>query len=149
MRLLAASTTLLAAAVFVLGIAGCGGDDDDDEGSSGPAATSAAATRSASPPAESGATFVEVDAADFSFDPDALNVAADVELSFAISNTGAAAHTFTVYADESYSEPVEGADTGQIPDLTVGDFTVTLGAGEYYFRCENHPDQMQGTITAE
>ncbi len=102
---------LLAAAVFVLGIAGCGGDgDDDDEGSSVSWRLQQLQRVVRILRVESVATFVEVDVADFSFDPDAFNVAADVELSFAISNTGAAAHTFTVYADESYSEPVEGAD---------------------------------------
>jgi plastocyanin len=31
----------------------------------------------------------------------------------------------------------------------VGEFEVTLDAGEYFFRCEVHPAQMEGTITAE
>jgi plastocyanin len=138
---------LAVAAVF----SACG-DDDDDGGNGGGQETPANAT------ADSGddggddggsVTFVEVDAADFSFDPSELNVAAGVELTFAVANTGAVAHTLTIYADEDYSEAVEGADTGNMPDGTVGEFTVTLDAGDYFFRCEVHPDQMQGTVTAE
>jgi plastocyanin len=44
---------------------------------------------------------------------------------------------------------VDGASTGNIPGGTVGEFTVSLEAGDYFFRCELHPSQMQGTITAQ
>jgi plastocyanin len=137
---------VLGATAFSVGVLGCGGDDDDG----GPAATTAAPDDGAATPVEGATeTFVEVDAADFSFDPDELSVPAGEELTFALSNTGSSPHTLTVYADEDYSEAVAGADTENVPSETVGEFKVTLDAGDYFFRCELHPGQMQGTITAQ
>jgi plastocyanin len=144
-------TFTLATLVLISGLAfsACGGDDDDDGGaptqvaSGTGSAVSATATQGGG-----GATFVEVDAADFSFSPGAVTAEAGVDLTFAIANTGSATHTFTLYGDSDYSEAVEGGDSGNIVSGTVGEFNLTLDEGEYFFRCEIHPSQMEGTLTA-
>jgi plastocyanin len=133
----------------------CGGDDDD---SGGTATQPAGATTrgstdgaSATPTQDNGgggATFVEIDAADFSFSPSEVSAAAGIDLDIVISNTGQATHTFNLYRDAGYTQPVEDAETGNIFSETVDEFHVTLDAGEYFFRCEIHPQQMQGTLTA-
>lgn len=149
MRLLTASTAILLL-VFALALTACGGDDDDDAtGGDTTATPSQAAGDDGGDDGGNAVTFVEIDAADFSFSPDAVDVAADTELTFVLANTGSAPHTLDVYTDEGYSEPVEGASTGNVPGGTVRDFKATLAAGDYFFRCELHPGQMQGTITAQ
>lgn len=149
-RLILPGTFLL---ITVLALAACGGDDDADSGGSPTraatqtgSAISATATQGGG---GGGSTFVEIDAADFSFSPEDVIAAADVDLDFVIANTGAATHTFDLYSDADYTEPVEGGSTGNIPSGTVGEFIITLEVGEYFFRCEIHPAQMQGTLTAE
>ncbi len=153
MRIVLTSGALLCLLIAV-GVTACGGGDDDDDGGGAPT-QAATGTRSAAPATATqggdggGATFVEVDAADFSFSPTDVTAAAGVPLTFAIANTGDAAHTFNLYLDEDFTDAVDGGETGQMPGGTVGEFTITLDAGEYFFRCEIHPGQMQGTLTAE
>ena len=96
-----------------------------------------------------GSNFVEIDAADFLFSPKQVSAAADVDLDFVISNTGQATHTFNLYRDADYTQTVENGKTQSIVSGTVGEFHVTLAAGEYFFRCEFHPQQMQGTLTVD
>jgi plastocyanin len=146
MRLL---TALAAILLVVLTVSACGDDDDaadtpDDGGSD------ATATQDTNGGDDGGSdvTFVEIDAADFSFNPADVSVAADTELTFVLANTGGVPHTLTVYSDAEFTEGVAGADTGNVQDGAVGEFVTTLGAGEYFFRCEVHPTQMAGTITA-
>jgi plastocyanin len=146
MRLLTTGAVIGAAALLVVAAAGCGGDDGNGGEPAGTTAPTAEATITASAGA---VTFVEADAFDFGFDPDTLLVAAGKELTFAIANTGATTHTFTMYTDEEFTDPVDGADTGNIPDLTEGEFKVTLDPGQYYFRCEIHASLMQGSLKAE
>lgn len=137
--------------LLVLAIAACGGDDDDTgTGATATTIGDATATDAAgSTDSSGGETFIEIDAADFSFSPNNIILAADIELSFVVSNTGDSPHTLKLFADEDYTEEVEGASTGNIPTVTIGQFKVTLPVGDYFFRCELHPDRMTGTIAAQ
>jgi len=158
MRLFTTTAAILLL-ILALGVAACG-DDDDDTGDGGTDATAtedtgdggadATATEDAGGDdgGDGGVTFVEVDAADFSFLPNALDVDAGIDLTFVLSNADSAPHTLTVYSDADFTEAVVGADTGNVPGGTVGEFVTTLDAGGYFFRCEVHPSQMQGTVTA-
>ena len=120
--------TALALAV-ALPLAGCGGDDDDEGDSS-------AAEERERP---SGPT-ADITARDFRFDPSDVSVEAGREVTIVLTNEDDAEHNITV--DElDVDEDVEGGETAQA--------TVTPDAGTYDFRCEYHPNQMQGTITAE
>lgn len=148
MRLITSAAALILL-VLALGIAACGGDDDNAGAGTATATKVVTATADTGGNGGGGATFVEIDAADFSFSPTEVTTEADIELTFAISNTGDSPHTFNLYRDADYTQTVEAGKTGQMPSKTVGEFIVTLGAGEYFFRCELHPGQMQGTLTAE
>jgi plastocyanin len=60
------------------------------------------------------------------------------------TNNAGFPHNFSLYADEAYSE---GIAEGEI--ISSGTDVVDLGeltAGEYYFRCDVHPDDMQGDL---
>lgn len=137
---------ILATVSLTAGIVACGGDDEGNGAATAAATTRAAVETSASGGAE---TAIEVDAADFSFDPDTFTVAAGEDVTITLNNTGEATHTLTVYTDEDFSEPIEGADTGNVSAGAKGEFTNTFDAGEYYFRCDRHPTQMQGEFQAE
>lgn len=114
----------MAAALLV----GCGGDDDEDRGS--------AATEEERP---SGPT-ADITARDFRFDPSEVTVEAGREVTIVLTNEDSAEHNITV-EDLDVDEDAEGGETAQA--------TITPDAGTYEFRCEYHPNRMQGTITAE
>jgi plastocyanin len=158
------AATLAAAAALALGAIACGDDDDDgdrDEATQPPAATEPATTAepSATEPSAteepgatepSGGTVVNIIAADFAFTPLSVPAPSGEPVTFVLENAGSAPHTLTIYSDQTFTTPVEGADTGQVSANGRAEFEVTFDtAGQYYFRCELHPSQMQGTITVD
>jgi plastocyanin len=140
MKLLRISLLLSASALLIGAVAACS-DDDDDEAE--PAATTAPADGGG------GGDSVIVEGKDFSFDPSTFTVAAGKEVTVTLNNTGNPPHTLTVYTDEDYKDPVDGADTENVDGGDSGEFTATFEGGEYYFRCEIHPAQMTGEFEAE
>jgi plastocyanin len=92
---------------------------------------------------------VQVAAADFSFSPDTFSLPAGAPVKIEVRNTGSAPHTLTVYSDEEYSSAVPGADTDTIEGGEDASIETTFDAGQYFFRCEIHPTQMEGEFTAE
>lgn len=134
--------TIAVLAALSAGAIACG-DDDDDSSSGDDAGTEATATLAA----DGGGTTVDITATDFAFDKTSFTVPAGEEINFALTNDGSAPHTFTVYTDEEYTDPVDvdvRTDAG-----ASGSDSGTFEAGEYYYRCEIHPTQMQGEFTAE
>lgn len=154
---------LLLSALLAGASVACGDDDEMDTG--GPDETTPAATRESdnTPRATEGAVDtggptevatglddeVQVQAADFSFNPDAFSLPAGVPVKIEVRNSGAFPHTLTVYSDAGFSSAVSGADTGTIEAGEDADIETTFDAGEYFFHCQIHPTQMQGTLTAE
>jgi plastocyanin len=141
MRLFRISLLLAASFVLVGAVAACGDDDDDGGGDEGAATTPAGGGGAANE--------ASVEAKDFSFEPDTVLVTAGEDVTVTLVNTGSAPHTLTVYTDEDYQDAVDGADTGTVNGGESGEFTVSFEGGEYYFRCEVHPSQMQGELEAE
>jgi plastocyanin len=144
--LLLTSTLILVCATF----AACGDDDDDsdDGGADSPATQPAAATQPAggSTPSTSECC-VTLTAVDFAYEPaPGFEVVTGAPFTLTLENEGESPHTLTVYEDEAFETPVDGADTGQVEAGESGEFTFD-SAGEAYFRCEVHPTQMQGEIT--
>jgi len=143
MRLVRFGIVMLIAGLLVAAVSACGDDDEGSDDNGGePAATTPAAVGD-------GGEEVSVEAVDLGFDPEEVAVPADVEVVVKLNNTGVASHTLDVYADEEFTEPIDGAATGNVSGGEKGEFTATFAAGEYFFRCEIHPGQMQGTLTAE
>ncbi len=142
MRVLRIAILVLAATALSGLLVACGGGEEE----SGASPTKTAA-RSPSATAAGGAQTTEVKAKDFSFDPAKFEATKGKPVTVKLTNAGAASHTLTVYTDEDYTTPVEGADTDTISPGAKGEFTVTFDkAADYYFRCEIHPTQMQGEI---
>lgn len=138
----------------VLGLAlvvACGDDDDDagdDVGATSPPAETEAPGDGTEAPDGENNTF-DVDTVDFGFNPNTFTVTAGEEVTFEVENTGDAPHTMTIYADEEYAEFVPGGDSFRLESGDAASVSLTFDAGMYFFRCEIHPTQMQGTITAE
>jgi plastocyanin len=136
-----ALAALIALAVFA---AACGGDDDDDV-VTGDDDDSAPAT--SAPAADGTEADVTITVAGSAFDPSDFSVPADADVVIAITNEDSVAHNFTVYKDDAFTE-MQGT-TLPLPAGGAGNVFGTFAAGEYYFRCEIHPEQMQGSFTAE
>jgi iron uptake system component EfeO len=114
----------------------------------GPAGTASSA-RAASAPAASAASgapggTINVQAAEYKFDPPAISVAAG-SVTFHVTNAGNEEHEFEIFKGETVVDEVEGLVPGVSRDLTV-----QLEAGDYTFVCKlnNHDVAgMKGTLT--
>ncbi|HEX2049821.1 MAG TPA: cupredoxin domain-containing protein [Actinomycetota bacterium] len=89
-----------------------------------------------------------ISAANLQFNTNELSLPAGQETSFTLQNEDTQPHNLSIYEDDSADEAlfegdvVEGGQTGQydIPSIP---------AGEYFFRCDLHPDSMVGTVAFE
>lgn len=100
---------------------------------------------------------LEIIMTDNKFAPTDLTVAADTDVSIPLKNNGAAIHNVHVAtADGTYPVAfctVGGetpcSDPARMNGGTTGVLNLNLPAGEYPFRCDYHPIEMTGTITAQ
>ena len=86
----------------------------------------------------------EIIARDNSFNKTSLAAPPEVDVTFTISNTGVNPHNLAFYesdggAEIAVGDTLDGGATGEVS------FT-TPGVGTYFFQCDVHPDQMQGTF---
>ena len=147
-RRLTLAALTCALATLALAAAACGGGNSyGGSSSASPTRPAATAATSGTTPQAAGAQGEKatVVAKDFSFTPDEVELTGTGSVTFTLDNQGSAPHTFTVYRDEEHTQLVGG--TGNVPGGQKGTVTVTLDkSGDYYFRCEIHPTQMQGEI---
>lgn len=147
----------LAVVVLAFGAVACGGDDEDEDGDGAtPAGTAAAATVAPTTDSESndggGEEVIPVDitAQDFEFQADVETIEAEAVIAVSFTNAGSAPHTVNFYTDEEYSDPIPGAESGQISGGGSVNFTFEAPAsGTVFYRCEVHPTQMQGGLAVE
>lgn len=97
----------------------------------------------------SGENTLRISARDFTFVPSEWNAFNNQDLTIVLTNDGASQHTLRVYEDADYTEPVDGAsinptNPGQSNQIT---FAAPSEPKKLYFRCEIHPDLMQGEIS--
>jgi plastocyanin len=93
-----------------------------------------------------GVQTLEISAEGLAFSTDVL-MAEPGEVEVEFTNNAGFPHNFSVYHDEAYTDSLAA---GEI--ISEGTDVVELGelaAGEYYFRCDVHPAQMQGELTVE
>lgn len=93
------------------------------------------------------ATSVTVTAAQFAFDATEITMAAgeETEIELVNDDTPGVPHNLSIYADAAYAEQLHDGTDATAPE-TVTDTLEPFEAGEYYFKCDFHPD-MAGTIT--
>ena len=93
---------------------------------------------------ESDAAKVVLVAKDLAFNATELQLPPDTKLSFELDNKDTVQHSFSIYEEEggkvlAKGPLVDGGDIGSF-ELTSPD------AGSYYFQCDVHPTQMNGTV---
>lgn len=124
--------TVAAVVLASLLLAGCGSDDNG-----GTIADNPTTPTDAGGPA---AKKVELKAANFAFDPTAIQLTAGEDVQFVITNGDDVEHSLTVET-LGIDQDVEGGKTAEAP------VTKSLKAGTYPFVCKYHPAKMTGTIT--
>lgn len=98
---------------------------------------------SASPPAEADLT---VNAEGNAFDPATITLTAGEETTVFFRNLDGMPHNIAIYTDDSATASLFVGDT--ITDAAVTYEIPALEPGEYFFRCDVHPD-MTGTVVVE
>jgi plastocyanin len=98
---------------------------------------------SASAPADAEVTVVAQEGA---FDTGTITVPAGAPFELFFQNLDGMPHNVAIYTDASASEPIFVGET--ITDAAVLYEVPAIEAGEYFFRCDLHPD-MAGTLVAE
>lgn len=94
--------------------------------------------------AEEGEGELTIGAENLAFDRDELDFPAATDVSFVFENLEAVPHNVAIYENEGG----EAIFTGEILN-TEGEITYefkTPEAGTYYFQCDVHPAQMQGSV---
>ena len=119
------------------------GIDSDKEvfPTAAPAATGAAPT-----PSAPGETVLQLRASNLLFDKRALTASpGPVTIQFDNADAGVL-HNFALYNNSSAAQKIFGGDLITGPAVTNYKFTAPA-AGTYYFRCDVHPDTMNGSFT--
>jgi plastocyanin len=91
------------------------------------------------PDGGSGATAIEVSAAEFAFNPTTIDASAGEEIELTFNNTGTTEHSFTI--DGLVEVEAEGGAQAS------GTFTAPDSPIEFF--CKYHPDQMRGELTID
>jgi plastocyanin len=134
---------LLLPVVFLIGLslAACGGGSDN-----GGSDTTSTAVPGQGGNGEAPSTALTITAKNLKFDKDTLTAPANTEITVTLKNEDASVmHDFSLYRDSSAKEPLSRGDP--FTGVANHDYTFTTPApGEYFFRCDVHPDTMTGTF---
>ncbi|MBL8777138.1 MAG: cupredoxin domain-containing protein [Acidimicrobiales bacterium] len=124
---------LLALGAVAFLLSACGSDSED-------AGDDTTATSSADGPS---AGSIEINATEFAFDPDAIEVTADEDFTIALVNGGAVEHDFTIEGQEDRKVAVTPGETAE------GTFQVPAGEITFFCSVPGHREAgMEGTLTA-
>jgi plastocyanin len=82
------------------------------------------------------------------FDRAELTISANTDVTITADNTETGVpHSFSVYRTSAAQENLGKTDICTAPCTNV--VTLNLPPGEYFFRCEVHPQQMTGTLIVQ
>jgi plastocyanin len=124
--------------VFGAVLAGCTGGGDETE----PAGTDGG-TGGGTATVENGT--VDISADNLAFNVSTIEAPAGEEFTITLTNNESQPHNISIYREEGGEEIVVGeVITG--PDATVDTVVPALDAGEYFFVCDIHPTEMNGTL---
>ena len=100
--------------------------------------------------AAGGTATVDLSAKNIAFDKSTITVpaGADVTVNFDNEDDGIP-HNFAVYTDSSATDTIFSGETITGPDTTTYTFTAPSDPGTYYFRCDVHPEQMNGDFVVQ
>ena len=93
---------------------------------------------------------MDVELRDFAFNPNAFEAPQGRVFNITAKNSGSTRHTLNVYKDAAFATPLTPDSHVEVaPGATEGLFVKFDAVATYYFRCEIHPQQMQGQITVK
>ncbi|MFW5637657.1 MAG: cupredoxin domain-containing protein [Methanoculleus sp.] len=100
--------------------------------------------------AAGGTATVDLSAKNIAFNKSTITVpaGADVTVNFDNEDDGIP-HNFAVYTDSSATDTIFSGETITGPDTTTYTFTAPSDPGTYYFRCDVHPEQMNGDFVVQ
>ena len=155
-RLIRVTLIIAALAAATIAVGACGGSDKDGNSNgrtTSPAGTTRPAATTPSGDGGGGKTELDVSLQDSLFKPAAFTVDAGAEVTFNITNEGAAIHNMRVAgADNEFNT---NDDAVSEDDLIPAGGTSTLAwtapdkPGVYDFQCDFHTPDMVGTITVK
>lgn len=126
-----------ALALGAVSLVGCGEKRDDGGSSNGGTASTESDEGGG---AAAGAT-IAVNAKEFAFDPSTIDVAADVEFTIEVNNTGAIEHDFNIKGYEAQKISTTAGKSAS------GSFTLAAGSYEFYCSIAGHKEAgMTGTL---
>lgn len=112
-------------------------------------ASSTASSSSTAAGGGSAATTIDISAKDTKFDKSTITVPAGQQITVKFTNDDNIVHNFAVYDKKDGNELFTG-DLFKGPDVTKTEtFTAPATPGNYYFQCDVHPDQMNGTLVVQ
>jgi plastocyanin len=112
-------------------------------------APEAEATTAPPTPAAPGETVIQLVAENIEFDKRALTAASGGSVTIQFDNKDAGVpHNFALYTDQSASQKIFSGDLSTGPEVVTYTFDAPA-PGTYYFRCDVHPDTMNGSFTVQ
>jgi plastocyanin len=136
-------------AILAIGLvaAACGDDDEEPTGTRTPAASPTAAGTAATATPAPGATEMTIVAAALGFDQGSFEATSGQPFTITLDNQDTVSHTLVIYTEEGGDE-IAGVEPSTVSPGSKGTLTTTITEpGEYYFQCDFHPQQMNGTLT--
>jgi plastocyanin len=114
-----------------------------------PAGSESPSSSASAGPSSSAATTIDITAKDTSFDKKTITVPAGQKITVKFTNDDSIIHNFAVYDKKDGNELF----TGQLfkgPNVTKTEtFDAPEKPGDYYFQCDVHPEQMNGTLVVQ
>ena len=139
----ARTTALILALVLVTTLlGGCGGGDDNNKSSTATQSTSA------SDGAEDEVKLTLV-AENTKFDKAILETPAGKDVVLTMENKDSIEHSFALYQTEAATERLAGGQTFPGPAILTYQFTAPETPGTYHFRCDIHPNAMNGDFVVK
>jgi plastocyanin len=89
----------------------------------------------------------KIAASGVAFTTDEITLPANEEVTLTFDNQDSVAHNFAIYETEQANKEIFVGD--QVTADSIDYTFKTPGPGEYFFRCDFHPDQMTGTAIVE
>jgi plastocyanin len=100
--------------------------------------------------ATGGPTTVNLVAKNIAFDTHTITVSAGQPVTINFDNQDAGVpHNVAVYTNKSASSKIFGGDLSTGVTKVTYNFTAPSTPGSYYFRCDVHPDQMNGSFIVQ
>jgi plastocyanin len=107
-----------------------------------------AVTRVAPTPSAPGAVVLQIRASNLMFDKRTLQAGPGSPVTLQYDNADAGVlHNFALYNNNTASQTIFRGDLVTGPVVTNYTFT-SPAPGNYFFRCDSHPDTMTGTFTS-